>query len=121
VGGLGVNPEALPEVRRLSTAYDINYLRHADRLVPALADLDTLWRTAQGGSGLRERETAAMLAHGRWMYHAALRRTESRGMHRRFDHPDLDPAQQHRLVTGGLDEVWTQPESRWLIERERAA
>lgn len=121
VGGLGVAPEALPEVRRLSTAYEINYLRHADRLTPALAELDTLWGTARAGTGLRARETAAMLAHGRWMYHAALRRTESRGMHQRFDFPDIDPAQQQRLVTGGLDEVWTQPESRWLADRERAA
>lgn len=121
VGGLGVAPEALPQVRRLSTAYEINYLRHSDRLTPALAELDDLWRTARAGTGLRARETAAMLAHGRWMYHAALRRTESRGMHRRFDYPDVDPAQQHRLVTGGLDEVWTVPEPQWLVDRRRAA
>jgi succinate dehydrogenase/fumarate reductase flavoprotein subunit len=40
------------------------------------------------------------------MYASALARTESRGMHRREDHPVLDPDQQHRIVTGGLDEVW---------------
>jgi succinate dehydrogenase/fumarate reductase flavoprotein subunit len=120
-------PEVLTEVQRRVLAYDINYLRHADRLTPALAELDALWRTARAGLGasgegrFRAREAAAMLAHGRWMYHAALRRTESRGMHRRFDHPELDPAQQHRLVTGGLDEVWTLPEPRWLADRERAA
>ena len=28
-------------------------------------------------------------------------------MHYRADHPELDPAQQHRILTGGLDEVWT--------------
>ncbi len=121
VGGFGIDREALPEIQRLATAYDINYLRHADRLAPALAQLDALWSGARAGTGLAERESAAMLAHGRWMYHAALRRTESRGMHRRFDFPDQDPAQQHRLVTGGLDELWTVPEPQWLADRRRAA
>ncbi|MDG4663789.1 FAD-binding protein [Mycobacterium sp. 236(2023)] len=121
VGGLGVHPEALPEIQRLSTSYDINYLRNADRLVPAFDELDALWRGARAGTGLRARETAAMLAHGRWMYHAALHRTESRGMHHRSDFPELDPGQQHRLVTGGLDALWTAPEPQWLADRKRAA
>lgn len=121
VGGIGVDRAALPEIQRLTTAYDINYLRHAERLAPALAELDRLWSAARAGSGLAERETAAMLAHGRWMYHAALHRTESRGMHRRFDFPDQDPGQRHRLVTGGLDDLWTMPEPRWLDDRKRAA
>jgi succinate dehydrogenase/fumarate reductase flavoprotein subunit len=34
-------------------------------------------------------------------------RTETRGMHKRIDHPELDPAQQHRRLVGGLDRVWT--------------
>jgi succinate dehydrogenase/fumarate reductase flavoprotein subunit len=34
---------------------------------------------------------------------AALERTESRGTHARTDHPDLDPAQRHRLVVTGRD------------------
>lgn len=124
--GLGAD-DVVEQVQRRVLAYDVNYLRHADRLTPALADLDTLWADARAGLAgtgenlFRAREAAAMLAHGRWMYHAALARTESRGMHRRFDHPELDPAQQHRLITGGLDELWTLPESRWLAERERAA
>ncbi len=28
-------------------------------------------------------------------------------MHKRIDHPELDPAQQHRQLVGGLDRVWT--------------
>lgn len=136
VGHVGIRPhakedlsadEVVGEVQRRALAYDINYLRHADRLTPALDELDALWRRtraglAERGEGLfRAREAAAMLAHSRWMYHAALQRTESRGMHRRFDHPDQDPGQQHRLITGGLDEVWTRPEPQWLADRERAA
>jgi succinate dehydrogenase/fumarate reductase flavoprotein subunit len=52
-----------------------------------------------------------MVANARWMYHAALHRTETRGMHKREDHPELDPGQRHRLLTSGLDELWTRPET----------
>ena len=51
-----------------------------------------------------------MVAHSRWMYHAALQRTETRGMHKRLDHPAQDAAQRYRLLTGGLDQLWTRPE-----------
>lgn len=96
--------------------YDKNYLRHGERLTPALAELDAAWRqlrsgaAATGAAAVRLRQTAAMLAHARWMYTSALARTESRGMARRQDHPQLDPAQWHRLTVGGLDELWTRPE-----------
>lgn len=29
-------------------------------------------------------------------------------MHERSDFPDQDPAQHHRLLVGGLDEVWVE-------------
>jgi succinate dehydrogenase/fumarate reductase flavoprotein subunit len=47
-----------------------------------------------------------MVQHARWMYAAASARPETRGMHRRVDHPDPDPALQRRRLVGGLDEVW---------------
>ncbi|WP_242909421.1 FAD-binding protein [Actinomadura terrae] len=100
--------------------YDKNLLRHADRLVPALDALDRTWRDLTGtlrgeGAGLvRARSAAAMAAHARWMYSAALARTETRGMHKRQDLPEQDPSQRHRLVTGGLHEVWTRPETAAL-------
>jgi succinate dehydrogenase/fumarate reductase flavoprotein subunit len=112
------------EVQRQVLPYDVNYLRHGDRLRPALDSLDHAWaavRQGLGGTGediFRAREAAAMVAHGRWMFHAALARTESRGMHKRRDRPGLDPAQHHRLLTGGLDDVWSKPE---LTSRGRAA
>jgi aspartate oxidase len=41
------------------------------------------------------------------MYTAALARPETRGMHKRLDHPQADPARRHRLMVGGLDQPWT--------------
>jgi succinate dehydrogenase/fumarate reductase flavoprotein subunit len=114
------------EVRRQVLPYEINYLRHASRLTPALSALHDVWSAtrvgpvAAGEDLFRAREAAAMLAHARWMYHAALQRTESRGMHRRFDYTELDPAQQYRLVTGGLDELWSHPEPEWISEGRAA-
>ena len=32
-------------------------------------------------------------------------------MHKRDDFPALDPAQRHRMISGGLDHVWTDTES----------
>ena len=51
-----------------------------------------------------------MVATARWMYRTAIERTETRGMHKHMDFPGLDPAQQRRLISGGLDRVWVRPE-----------
>ena len=120
-GGAGLRPTGCAstvdhrELREVLAAqvhpYDRNYLRHGDRLAPALSTLDEAWVRSRAGLGGAEgdpvpaRQAAAMLAHARWMYASALARTETRGMHKREDHPATDPAQQHRLVTGGLDEL----------------
>ena len=45
---------------------------------------------------------AALLICGRHAYQSALLRTESRGLHRRLDLPDTDPAQQHHHASSGL-------------------
>ncbi|SBW22832.1 glucose-inhibited division protein A [Candidatus Protofrankia californiensis] len=127
-GGAGLRPTGAPgpadehrEVVRAVQAevhpYEKNYLRNGVRLAPALAALDDTWsRLRQSLHGhadgvMRARQAAAMVAHARWMYTAALARTESRGMHKREDFPNLDDSQHYRLVTAGLDEVWVAPES----------
>jgi len=56
---------------------------------------------------IRRREAAAMLAHSRWMYTAGVARSETRGMHKRVDRPQMDPSQHHRRLVGGLDSVWS--------------
>jgi succinate dehydrogenase/fumarate reductase flavoprotein subunit len=91
--------------------YDRNYLRNAQTLNSSRTRLDDLWGRVRAGlrsesDPVRAREAAAMCAHARWMYVAALQRTETRGMHKRSDHPELDPEQQRRLVVGGLDHLW---------------
>lgn len=89
-----------------------NAVRTEAILRDSLRTLDGLWRATRDslrGDGreiLRSRQAAAMTAMGRWAYRSALLRPESRGMHYRADHPDLDPQQRQRILTGGLDEVW---------------
>jgi succinate dehydrogenase/fumarate reductase flavoprotein subunit len=129
LGGAGLRPtdrigvdyrEVVAETQRHVLPHRDNFLRYADHLEPALQSLHGLWsavREGLSGTGedvFRAREAAAMVAHSRWMYQAALQRTETRGMHKRTDHPALDPAQQYRLLTGGLDEVWSRPETARL-------
>lgn len=126
VGEAGIRPtgdvtlghrDVVAEIQRRVLPYDLNYLRHGDLLRPALKSLHDTWSEVRAGLGadgedlFRAREAAAMVANGRWMYHAALTRAETRGMHKRLDFPTQNPAQGHRLLTGGLDELWSRPES----------
>jgi succinate dehydrogenase/fumarate reductase flavoprotein subunit len=91
--------------------YANNYFRTSDGLTASLERLDGLWgdiRSAGQASAARvakAREATAMLATSRWMYRSALARTETRGMHKREDHPRQDAAQRHHLVSAGLDEI----------------
>lgn len=95
---------------------DKNLFRSEATLNESLDTLHGLWRDIRAGfadtgaEAWRGREAAAMAATARWMYAAALLRTESRGMHKRTDHPASDPRQHHRLVSGGLDDIWVRPE-----------
>lgn len=125
-GGAGLRPTGRPAaagghraavelVQREVLPYDKNYLRRGDRLAASLRALDAGWaelRSGLHGEGtdlVRARQAAAMTAHARWMYAAALARPETRGMAKRLDHPDPDPRLHHRILVGGLDRVWTRP------------
>ncbi|WNZ27066.1 FAD-binding protein [Leptolyngbya sp. NK1-12] len=91
--------------------YDRNYFRNQSSLTASLERLDSLWQTIREtgmATTVQAREAAAMVATARWMYRSAIERRESRGMHKHTDYPQLDPAQQHHLVSGGLDQVWVQ-------------
>jgi succinate dehydrogenase/fumarate reductase flavoprotein subunit len=100
--------------------FDRNYWRSGPNLAASIARFDREWAALRDGLApaatndpraaarelLRVREAAAMLATARWINVSALERTETRGLHRRSDFPNLDPAQTHHLITGGLDKVW---------------
>lgn len=93
--------------------------RSDEGLNRSVRELDALWQRSdllvpQSGEltaeAVRTREAAGLLAMGRWATRTALARTETRGMHTRTDHPHRDPAQTHRLLTGGLDSLWVRPD-----------
>ncbi|MDQ0322017.1 succinate dehydrogenase/fumarate reductase flavoprotein subunit [Pararhizobium capsulatum DSM 1112] len=95
----------------------INYFRTHAGLTASLERLDRLWEeiaaatVADESQILQLRQAQAMTATARFMYRAALSRTESRGMHRREDFPKQDPGQHHRLVVGGLDTITVRQET----------
>lgn len=123
IGRAGLRPAAtvraidltpvVPAVQAFTIAFDGTLWRSAAKLEAAQERLDDLWRDMAdhghaGGLGrVALREQAAMLASARWVGAAALARDESRGLHMREDRPLVDPAQARRLLTGGLEQVWT--------------
>ena len=113
----GVQNEVFP--------YERNLFRTEAGLSDSLGRLGSLWQAVQvrpaqfARTVVRSREAAAMVATARFMYATAQHRPETRGMHKRQDFPGLDPAQQRRLVTSGLDEIQVRPEGATLESKER--
>ncbi|QXJ22206.1 FAD-binding protein [Actinomadura graeca] len=123
-GRAGIAPGSLDAAEVVRTVQeemlplDRNLFRTRAGLRRSLASLDALWEriTSRGLAGegrerLGARSAAAMTAHARWCYRAALAREESRGLHRLDDLPSLRRF-EHRLLVGGLDETWTAAEPR---------
>jgi L-aspartate oxidase len=120
LGLAGLRPRGQPRVVDLAALrsgvraemhpYDKNLFRSGPALEASARALDELWTEvadhALGGNSIALREAAALVATSRWSVATALRRTESRGMHRREDHPALEPNLAVRLLSGGLDRVW---------------
>lgn len=95
-----------------------SYWRSDGSLRDSIAELDGMWPVGAfdlGGVGverLRARQAAALLAVARWTKYSALARTETRGMHRRTDHPGRGRDWRVRLVSGGLETVWVRPDRK---------
>jgi succinate dehydrogenase/fumarate reductase flavoprotein subunit len=104
----GVQAEMLP--------IDRSFHRNGPTLRASQQALDLLWSqtrdtlAAEPADPARAREALAMLATARWIVASAQVRTESRGIHRRLDHPTSDPIQSRRIFTGGVDNIWAAPE-----------
>jgi len=135
VGAIGSAGRADPDteairrtVSRELNDLDKNMFRTGDGLRRSLALLDDLWtqvrvpgdadadvgvrrdkaaRNQAGRDALRARETAALVAAGRWVLNSAIVRQESRGMHQRIDTPARDPELTATVRAWGLDTVLT--------------
>lgn len=123
--GRTLDPDAVVRaVQEEVFPYDRNLFRTERGLAESLDRLDGVWRDLDATpeqnarSVLRGREAAAMVATARFMYTTAQHRTETRGMHKHVDFPKLDPSQQRRLVTSGLDEIKVRAEAGSVAPRE---
>jgi succinate dehydrogenase/fumarate reductase flavoprotein subunit len=108
--------DAIQAVQAEVLPLDHNLFRTEQGLSESLNRLHHLWdhirdRTiASHHQAVQAREVAAMVATARWMYATALQRKESRGMHQHEDYPELNDQYKYRLISGGLDRIWVQPE-----------
>ncbi|PUA19661.1 FAD-binding protein [Glaciimonas sp. PCH181] len=107
-------------VQREMLPLDKNLFRSGIGLEKSLQALDSIWieirnhahAQPSSNAALAIRESAALTASARWCYRAAQARRESRGMHQRSDTPAQDAQYDYRLLTGGLDKVWTAADPR---------
>jgi len=120
--------EATARVKDEVLPFEKNYFREGGRLRRALGELDQLWSELgtldapeDPLAAVHLREAAAMTATARWMYTSALARNETRGMHKRLEHPTLDEAQEHRILVGGLERLWTRPDPRRPLTSKQLA
>jgi succinate dehydrogenase/fumarate reductase flavoprotein subunit len=141
LGGVGLRPsrkadaaiaaaDLIAVVQQEMLPLDKTFFRTEAKLAAALTRLDSAWCAARehlyAGSAsaaeiLRAREAAAMVATARWVVVSALARRETRGLNRRLDFPQQDPALTHRLRSGGLDQVWLRHDTGWRAEQRLEA
>ncbi|MED4464587.1 FAD-dependent oxidoreductase [Metabacillus fastidiosus] len=108
--------ELITAIQKEVLPLNLNWFRREDKLKKSLTNLGKIWSEIKNKDDyplsqiVRAREIAAMTATARWMYHSALERKETRGMHRREDAPYTNPDQQYRILSGGLDNIWVKPD-----------
>ncbi len=107
-----------------------SYLKTGARLTESAIALEALWRDVSEGlapvpdrESYKPRQAIAMIAAARWVTASSLARAESRGLHRREDLPARNGRFDHRILVGGVEEVWTTPDPvvPQLVSSESAA
>ncbi|WP_210527918.1 FAD-dependent oxidoreductase [Rubellimicrobium arenae] len=136
LGAVGLRPsdshsldprDVMAAVRAEVAPLDRNYIRSGAGLAESISRLDGIWARAiqhLGGEGrgrLRPREAAGGLAAARWMLAGALARTESRGMHRRVDHPDPQPGPVRRYSLLGVHRIEVEVLGAEAVSQEAAS
>ena len=107
--------QAIETVRRHMLPISGGFYRNAATLRAASDAFEPLWADGawQGGGDARSRgrarEALALLATARLATHGARQRAESRGIHRRTDHPDVDPALTREFIYSDLDGGFAHP------------
>ena len=109
-------------VRAEMHPFEKNLFRKESSLAASQRALDGLWSEIAdhaAGDTLRWREAAALVATARWSVASARHRTESRGMHRRLDHPAQDPTLAVRLLSRGFDHVTVEADDAAAARRSK--
>lgn len=113
--------EVIERIKGETLPLEKGFFRSEESLAANEAVLGDLWRDRdwrQAGNGYdaaRIREAEALIATARWVTASALLRRESRGVHRRTDLPESDPALAVSIRSGGLDTPW----ATYAAEEER--
>jgi succinate dehydrogenase/fumarate reductase flavoprotein subunit len=140
-GGAGFRPsdkadpaitaaDLIAVVREEILPLDKTFFRTEPQLCASQTRLDDAWRAARSylhapsaapAEIVRAREAAAMIATARWQVASGITRRETRGLNRRLDFPDKDPALTCRLFTGGLDRIWMREEPKAIWQARALA
>ncbi len=98
----------LNDVKRQVLPLDGGFFRNHDRLVAISDRLATFWQDESWRlqRTTKVREVEALIATARWATHSALLRKESRGLQRRTDFPETNPAMAKPIDSGGVDNIW---------------
>jgi succinate dehydrogenase/fumarate reductase flavoprotein subunit len=117
------NKAIVEAVQKEILPMDMNYFRSEPVIQASLERLHGLWPLMRGRAPedirgrVRAREAAALVAAARWIYASSLARRETRGMHTLAEYPELDPAQTHRILVSGLDEIRLRTEAVAELDR----
>ena len=102
----------IDRIRGETLPLEKGFFRNGESLAGNRAVLESLWRdetwrrAGTGHDAARIREAEALIATARWVTESALLRRETRGVHRRTDFAEADPALAVRIESGGLDDPW---------------